>query len=783
MPRRKSSKGFSDSNQIKKNIYFNKGPYLDKNENLFLENEYFGDIEGCSKCEYNRSLKLPIKFCSHLDIRYPLSLTKFCPWQTSTQSYSTIGHSIRTLKFCKAMSFMDCIKDDLEAEKYEKRMQDNFDKGDLMNTSRENSRRNSSSSKKPKKGDLGKAWRKNYVDNLNAVDSEDDDFSNFDVLKKANEVKKIFLTSDDDDLKPCSLDKLLEKVESDKKIKKNKVRLTKLPKIPTKEVEIATIEDNQLDFCSQVSMDTLYNRIRKKSNPSLKTFHDEIKENRIEEKDEENEEKDPVLDWIRNIQEPNEKDETNKKTSPPITKLTKKSTVIGEDDDDILFGNSSKLGIEDEYDKDDDEVLGFLPSSPTKTEKNISKSIEKPYASASTNSTKPKNVCVVKPTIRSHEAPSDIDSDFLEPTQQPKVKKKVLSRNCNKEIIPEPPSDILDDHIFEIPALPMNLKKKKSPNKSITKTVSNATNRDEIFSKKTSSDIVPLPPMDACDDFFNFDDEPEKKPRLSKEKSLFSEKSDKETKDLDTSITGEKMPWDDDLFDVDLNFLDDISDSPPMISQRNYSQSDSNLNTVTNISILQQKECVNSPLNKEIKLTDVETPTQIVRKVKSRSSNRLDKFNFVNEDECLDEEDVAKIIPKPNKLDLSVNKKDTDKVSSSDEEDSPLVNKKKAKKNCITYTQQSPDVVESHSSEEEDSPLVRKKVVKKRFLFTQGTPNSKRNSILDDESPIVKKKTSKKAIFETEVTPNGKKRLSNQQNDNQSSGDEFSDSYFVEGKG
>ena len=61
---------------------------------------------------------------------------------------------------------------------------------------------------------------------------------------------------------------------------KKNVRLTKLPKLANKESEIAIIEDNQLDFCSQISMDTLFNRIRKKNDPTFRTRHDEIKENR-----------------------------------------------------------------------------------------------------------------------------------------------------------------------------------------------------------------------------------------------------------------------------------------------------------------------------------------------------------------------------------------------------------------------------------------------------------------------------------------------------------------------
>ena len=128
------------------------------------------------------------------------------------------------------------------------------------------------------KESAGKIWRKDFLKNLKDNDhSEDDDFEPIEKEKDVEMKKSLkteilgeinLLDDDNDDYKPASLEHLITKVEKElkntKKRKKERVRLLKLPKQSEKELNTSDIQDHQIGFCSQVSMDTLYNRCQNK---------------------------------------------------------------------------------------------------------------------------------------------------------------------------------------------------------------------------------------------------------------------------------------------------------------------------------------------------------------------------------------------------------------------------------------------------------------------------------------------------------------------------------------
>ena len=436
---RNSAKSTTDSNFIQQNIQFKKGnAFLDESESEYLKNEFFGSSEGCHKCQYNQSINKHGKFCSHVDFKYPLLLTKWCPWQTSSQGFYLAGHSSRTSKFCKLMGFIEEVKKTSVVDKYENKMKRNLNEEDVLNTNNEDVslKKISLPKKKQKKNDIGKAWRQNYAENFKDPEgSEDDDFASLNAVKKVIELKQYSsrIEEEDEDLKPCSLEKLLKKVDSGlKDQKKGRVRLTKLPKLPIRGSDIATIEDNQLDFCSQISMDTLYNRIRKKSNPLLKTLFDEINEaNEIT--DEATEEivevNNPVLDWIRNIQ--GNTTELQGEEEGVLSPTNYKNVIIDdEDDDNCLFirKKTERQNVPEEFDKidKDDRVGKLLPlSSP----KNL-------------RSGKPRNVCVVTPIMRESvpEPPTDIDLNWL--NFDDNSKKGCENENVINNAVPDPPCDV-----------------------------------------------------------------------------------------------------------------------------------------------------------------------------------------------------------------------------------------------------------------------------------------------------------------------------------------------------
>ena len=93
---------------------------------------------------------------------------------------------------------------------------------------------------------------------------------------------------------PCSREgiKQIERASND--VFNKKVRLTRLPKVPKIEVDVSVIEDNQIGFCSQQTMPTLFDRCQmKRKRESLSTLEEKSED---EDGDEMNEEKRLKLD-------------------------------------------------------------------------------------------------------------------------------------------------------------------------------------------------------------------------------------------------------------------------------------------------------------------------------------------------------------------------------------------------------------------------------------------------------------------------------------------------------
>ena len=316
---------------------------LSNTEQQYLEENFQGDRVGCKNCEKlqqesttSRSTKK--RYCSHVNIRSPLSLSAWAPWQTSTQSTS---HSTRTLKFCAIMEANERFKSSTEVQDYEKWISSKFKKSDVhksvsslsptsdskistttattitttTTTDSKTKLKNKHTHKTPKQkvGAAGRLWRQNINKSppldVTSDNSDIDDFShninknhedinlnnkqqqnNFDFgidfvednrnIARDSEDEPIMCAQkgvvkfqvdlsshvEDEKFKPHSLEHLLEKEEErlSAQRRKKRVRLTRFPKPPVIDLDVSDIADQQIGFCSQVTMDTLYNRCQKK---------------------------------------------------------------------------------------------------------------------------------------------------------------------------------------------------------------------------------------------------------------------------------------------------------------------------------------------------------------------------------------------------------------------------------------------------------------------------------------------------------------------------------------
>ena len=238
-----------------------------------LHKKYYGDKDSCKNCKALQK-NLPKKYCSHLSYKYPLSLYEWKEWQSASQKHKHIGHSNKTKMFCRIMNTCELMKGNSEVEKYEKNL--NYKKNVLktfFQPKNETPKLNC-----PNNTEKGKE----FVSKVFNIESDDDDFEPIPIKKYlvCDEIDK-----SDEKFKPCTLEQLVSDVsDSLKKHNKSKVRLTKLPKVQQKDLNISDIEDNQLGFCSQISMDTLFNRcqVKRKS----QTFENIVEEDEKEENQE-----------------------------------------------------------------------------------------------------------------------------------------------------------------------------------------------------------------------------------------------------------------------------------------------------------------------------------------------------------------------------------------------------------------------------------------------------------------------------------------------------------------
>lgn len=325
---------------------------------------------------------------------------------------------------CEECERLQTEKCEVHATKTRKRAEkktENFKKPETIKKAGKN---------KENKLNAGEIWRKHYAESLrhdvvaNKGNSDDEFDSFFDNQLKTDIQQKlkndIFGSKNDvpdEQLKPCPLEALLEKVESDIKKNKKKVRVTKLPKRLSKEAE--HIEDNQLGFCSQVSMDTLYNRCQERRKSQLESLL------QIAEEDcETNDEEDVEENGTGKI---NDGDDLNAVQGLsrllPITLPVQTEKI----ESAKVFGVNAANEVDDSDELKASQGLSrFLPmNSPVQTGKLEST----------------KKVCVVSPFVPESvpEAPIDIDlsSFLLDPTEEDlTVKSPKLKENRVNNVVP-----------------------------------------------------------------------------------------------------------------------------------------------------------------------------------------------------------------------------------------------------------------------------------------------------------------------------------------------------------
>ncbi|XP_065660698.1 Fanconi anemia group M protein isoform X3 [Hydra vulgaris] len=260
------SKKTSASVSCKKGLNFK---YLNTNEAKYLTEKFYGDAASCSKCKNLQSV-----YCHHLSYK-KLSTSSWLPWLSTPQTVSNILHSKSTNALCSIMQFANECRDsdfllNYNAKNLKLLNNSNDVVKDIANISVNNN--------------LHK--KVNFSTNAQMVEVfsiDDSDFEMSDIkpILLSNKKKKKSLSdsvnrngnpsntdvkviNNEDSFKPCPMEELLkssEKVLS----KKKKINLLKLPKVQVNKIDF-DIKDNQVGFCSQETMPTLYDRCKQKRN-------------------------------------------------------------------------------------------------------------------------------------------------------------------------------------------------------------------------------------------------------------------------------------------------------------------------------------------------------------------------------------------------------------------------------------------------------------------------------------------------------------------------------------
>eukprot|EP00111_Clytia_hemisphaerica_P002682 TCONS_00007586-protein len=276
--------------------------YLDQDEQKYYK-EHFEFELGCDACQKQQRLHEKKPLCSH-------RLSRWAPWQTSLQSYSKVGHSNRSKTFCRLMEAAENFRSPENVEDYEKSL------AKYVVVSCEKKRTPPSSTTKSAKK-TGKDFRKNIIN----CDSMSED-SDFDLGRKVPPLSK----KKQDEMKPCSLEEMKEKIEkstSSKSSKKSRVRLTRLPNVPKIDLDLSDICDNQIGFCSQKTMPTLFDRcqLKKRKRESMPAF------------DEGEEDSDYDFDGDR------KRVKLNESIDDDDNSLNGERDLLSDDDESLLNGN------------------------------------------------------------------------------------------------------------------------------------------------------------------------------------------------------------------------------------------------------------------------------------------------------------------------------------------------------------------------------------------------------------------------------------------------------------
>jgi len=293
---------------------------LDEHQQDYYTEHFGGAILTCDECKKLQSVdtNTKTKRCSH-------RLNRWAPWQTSCQPTVLFGHSSRTHRFCRLMESSDNFHTDSNVQENEKKLAKCLRRSDLATN--DNKKLQTKPNKKlPAAVKLtGKDFRKNFLTKQTYRDSSDSDFDDKHTAIRTPIAK--LSKAEEADLKPCSLEKLIAKVERDStgKSSNKRVRLTKLPKIEKIDLDVSDIQDNQLDFCSQVTMPTLFNRCQvKRKRDSLQALYGD---NFDEEEEEEKEESPPCQPSVKRARY----DEPKPVEPKPV------DTESGYDDEDFEF--------------------------------------------------------------------------------------------------------------------------------------------------------------------------------------------------------------------------------------------------------------------------------------------------------------------------------------------------------------------------------------------------------------------------------------------------------------
>ena len=228
--------------------------------------EHFRFQLECPEC---KKLQVSANKCSH-------RLNRWAAWQTSCQNFSTISHSTRTKTFCNLMETADVFSDSNKVEEYEMKMKKKKKEFSMTKTATTTLMSKSKNKAKPKIA--GKDFRRKMNEGKLQMISEDSSDSDIEFKK---------------DRTPLFSNKELENISRNRKkvnrkgantVTKMRVRLTKLPKVTKVEINVSDIEDNQIGFCSQQTMPTLFDRCQmKRKRDSLSTFEEQESEDEIQE--------------------------------------------------------------------------------------------------------------------------------------------------------------------------------------------------------------------------------------------------------------------------------------------------------------------------------------------------------------------------------------------------------------------------------------------------------------------------------------------------------------------